>query len=97
MQDDDSKGELTASKESKGGADLVKVQIESECEWHGPEDGSKHPVVLPVNEIALRGVFEISNMLASPSRTRSRAGKRDRLAAVVLADAAWCRVPPSRR
>ncbi|WP_082885051.1 nif-specific transcriptional activator NifA [Bradyrhizobium stylosanthis] len=68
MQDDVSKCELTASKESKGGVELVKVQSESEGEWHGPEEGSNAPVVLPVNEIALRGVFEISNMLASPSR-----------------------------
>ncbi|KRQ09661.1 nif-specific transcriptional activator NifA [Bradyrhizobium manausense] len=42
--------------------------MDSECEWQGPEAGSNLPVILPLNEIALRGVFEISNMLASPSR-----------------------------
>ncbi|UVO30576.1 nif-specific transcriptional activator NifA [Bradyrhizobium arachidis] len=68
MQDDVSKCQLTAREESKGGVDVVGVQIDSECEWQGPEAGSNLPVVLPLNEIALRGVFEISNMLASPSR-----------------------------
>ncbi|GLR89998.1 nif-specific transcriptional activator NifA [Bradyrhizobium iriomotense] len=66
MQDDVSKCQLTA--QSKGGVDVVGVQIDSEYEWQGPEAGSNLPVVLPLNEIALRGVFEISNMLASPSR-----------------------------
>ncbi|WFU39812.1 nif-specific transcriptional activator NifA [Bradyrhizobium sp. CB82] len=68
MQDDVSKCQLTACGENKGGVDVVGVQIDSECEWQGPEAGSNLPVILPLNEIALRGVFEISNMLASPSR-----------------------------
>ncbi|MCP3396985.1 nif-specific transcriptional activator NifA [Bradyrhizobium sp. CCGB20] len=68
MQDNVSKFELSASKETKGGVDVVTVQIASECEWPGSEGGVSYPVDLPLNEIALRGVLEISNMLASPSR-----------------------------
>lgn len=68
MQDDVSKFELSASKERRGGVDVVTVHIAPECEWPGSEGGANHPVVMSLNEIALRGVFEISNMLASPSR-----------------------------
>ncbi|MGY8668926.1 nif-specific transcriptional activator NifA [Bradyrhizobium sp. UFLA05-109] len=68
MQDDVSKCELSASKERKGDVDVVTVHIAAECEWPGSEGEANHPVVVPLNEIALRGVFEISNMLASPSR-----------------------------
>lgn len=68
MQDNVSKFELSASKEGNGDVNVVTVHIASECEWQGPGDGSNHPAVLPLNEIALRGLFEISNMLASPSR-----------------------------
>ncbi|MCP3460631.1 nif-specific transcriptional activator NifA [Bradyrhizobium sp. CCGUVB23] len=66
MQNDVSKFELSASK--KGDVGVVTVHVASECEWPGSEGEANHPVVVPLNEIALRGVFEISNMLASPSR-----------------------------
>ncbi|MGY8682114.1 nif-specific transcriptional activator NifA [Bradyrhizobium sp. UFLA05-153] len=68
MQDNVSKCEVSENTARKGDVSVVAVHIASESEWHDPGDGSNHSVVLPLNEIALRGLFEISNMLASPSR-----------------------------
>ncbi|MCP3380488.1 MULTISPECIES: nif-specific transcriptional activator NifA [unclassified Bradyrhizobium] len=68
MQDDVLKCELSASEERKGDVGVVTVHIASAGEWPGSEGEANNPVVVPLNEIALRGVFEISNMLASPSR-----------------------------
>ncbi|MGV7218017.1 nif-specific transcriptional activator NifA [Bradyrhizobium sp. UFLA05-112] len=68
MQDNASKCELSENTARKGDVGVVAVHIASESEWHDPGDGANHSVVLPLNEIALRGLFEISNMLASPSR-----------------------------